>query len=228
MTSRKLLDYVQTHRVLESLSFTLEPNEVFRAALFAQSEILRQCELLDEYVTADLIANQEVYESTDAGWDFLARTVRVKSAINATAKSPLTIVDEQWVDGQREAIVLGGTKPRPPRFLYHRLTDPISIGVWGDPDAASSVNLCIVRGHSDDDDISDSVNPIIPAGYDELLVIGTVCKLLDFRKSLSEDNKKYLGVLQAVRSDFENAKVDAKLTRSAIQNQGLRTNRLKW
>lgn len=222
MTSAKLLDYVRTHHVLQALKLDVISDEIYRAANFAQSEILQECELLDEYVTPAFVANKELYSSADSGWEFLAHAVRVKfGQLAASPFKPLKPKTKEWVDQQRFLVANGYTKPQPPLWFYHTLTNPLSLGFWGEPAEVESVNLTIVRGHSDTDDISDAKAPLIPMGYDELMVFGTVLKLVEFRATSEEDKGEFTQSLIRLQPRFADMKMRAKLTRTMVAGRTL-------
>lgn len=236
MKSQDLVNYIYEHQVFRALKVDVQEGEIWKCGNLAQSEILRECEILEEYPSATFIATKGIYTSANTGWEFLLRTVRVKSGVNAA--SPFGVIiskSKDWVDEQRRLVADGNNKPKPPKYLYHLLTNPISVGFWGEPDDASAVNLVTVRGHGAADNLSDSVHPLIPIGYDDLMVIGTIAKLLRNRMTFegtSTSRGKFIpdrfsAAYQFAVGEFNARKLEVKLTRTTIGAQYESTGRLK-
>jgi len=66
--------------------------------------------------------------------------------------------------------------------FYEIFTDPITIGVLGLPQLEMITEARFYRKHIDGmDDISSTVNPIIPSAYDEVLKTGTLFYIFQYR-----------------------------------------------
>jgi hypothetical protein len=201
MTSQRLISDVLSYPRLRSAELNISPEEIYSAASTAQSEILFDCDIIESVSTLTFIANQEVYTSMDA--PFLSQIGRVLNPIVMSNGCKIEARSVSYIDGIRSKSAQGMN----PQFYYVLKTDPLSIGFWYKPTQVTSVNIRYTRKHTDADDISDSINPLIPSEYRKCLVLGTVANLLEQRDGLENlaDRQKIL---------FENEKMKIKIDRT--------------
>lgn len=213
MTSAQLLEHVKNYAALGAFSGEVPKEYVFEAANFVQEEILRELELIEEPINLTFTANQDVYRSTDTGWDFLTRLVRFKGGyINDGSLTPITPVEKQWVDGERFKIARGTTMPSP-RWIYIIDTDPLSVGFWGTPLTAQPLYLSFIRGHDfQNDEISDAKNPVVPDRYRELLVLGTMAKYLEYKSTFERDNVAIVNAAKVAMEKYQQKKISVNRT----------------
>lgn len=224
MTREELQDHVNTYRVLRSLKADISPEEIDRAANLAQAEILRECLILEETVTPTFIIGQELYDGSETGWEFINRLIKPKCGYNLTGMEPIEPVDKEWVDWDRIRVAKGGAKPTPPMYVYTVMSSVVQLGFWGEPQTAAQITLTYFRGQGAADamkpavGIIPAVDPIIPIGYEKLLVIGTVAQLLDFRREFNEEGDSLALAFDKFSQIYENEKNKARITR-AINSQ---------
>lgn len=231
MTSQDLIDYINEHQVFNALKVDVLPEEIYKCGNLAQSEILRECEILEEYPSAEFIPNQEIYTSANPGWEFLLRTVRIKEGQHSI--SPFRNIEpksKSWIDQQRNS-----NKPLPSKYLYHLMTNPLSIGFWGEPQSVSTVNLTTVRGHGTLDNITDNIDPLIPIGYEDIMVMGTISKLLRNRMTFEGTSTsrgrflpdRFSAAYQFATSEFNQRKLEIKITRTMIGAESVSIGRMR-
>lgn len=220
MTSQTLKDYIQTQRIFRALKRNLDPSEIYMAATLCQMELLRELELVEETVQKTFVANQEIYTSTD--WDFLLRMIRLRAVRNADAQSqlPILIRSKLYVDEEKYKVTCGQkSAPSPPLFCYELSSPVTSLGFWGVPQAPTTVEFTFVRGHADPmDNISSTKNPLIPAGYDDLMLDGTVVKLLDILLEDDTESETFEGAYR-VRNEKYQAKLQAAKVKRALNRK---------
>lgn len=93
-----------------------------------------------------------------------------------------------WIESERETFGSSAnlTNATPNNglviYCYEIFTDPLTIGFLGTPAATMTVQARFYRRHLDGlDDISATVDPIIPGLYDKLLTMGTLYNIFDLR-----------------------------------------------
>ena len=223
MTSDQLFQYISADELLQRLQKNLEPLVVFQHATLAQREILRETEILQPRTSVTFIANQEVYTSADAGWSFLKGLVRLVGGVNSDGRL-ISVRDEDWVlQARRDAILRGLTNPVPPLCAFHILSDPISLGFYGTPTTATTATLTYVRGAGDADDISDSVNPIVPDQWRDILIMGTKYQLIKseaFKEIRAVGQGKmyenFLAALTSFAQEYAMLKESARRVRTSL------------
>lgn len=194
--------------------------EVYAAASLAQKEILSECELLEVVNNGTFVAAQQEYTSATSGWEWLAKITRVKWGVYTSgSKLKLFPQDKAWVESLMINFDRVADEPNPPNVFYPIGTNPISIGFWGTPKDALTAKFTCVRAHYDStDNISSSVNPLVPSDCDNLLIKGTLCKLLEFRRDF-DGNSPITKAWSVLIKEFEAAKLTAKITRTINQSR---------
>jgi hypothetical protein len=179
MTSQQFEQYVKHQEVFRVLNRNFDPLEIYLHGSLAQSEILRETEILTDLASVTFTAGQAMYTSVDSGWEFLAKTLRIIDGVNSSLQ-PITVRSKTWVDQVRyDNILRAAAEPALPIVVYHVLTAPISLGFYGTPLTALPATLQYVRVAGPADEISSTVHPIIPDQWKELLIVGTTLKILD-------------------------------------------------
>lgn len=179
MTTAELLSKVYSFQLLKDSKLSFGDSDIKLAANFAQAEILVDTEMLEETQTLDFVADQAVYTTSDEAW--LSKVFRVKDPMYYTdsTKGVLVARSKQWVDTDRERVAGGGGAQSYPRFYYPLKTSPLSLGFWAVPTSALSVKVSYIRQHVSADDISDTVDPLIPDTHQRCLLLGIAFFILD-------------------------------------------------
>lgn len=101
-----------------------------------------------------------------------------------------------WIESNREAFGVGGTQtnstPSNSQVIYFGeiYTDPLTIIVLGTPGSDMLTSVRGYRKHVDVvDDISDTVDPLIPSMYEHALQFGTLHHLFEFRTEKNCDKE---------------------------------------
>lgn len=205
MTTAELLPKVYSFQLLKSAKSDFGDSDIYLAASFAQAEILTEAELLEETGTLDFVAEQEIYDATDAAW--LSKAFRIKEPAYYTdsSKGNLAMRSRTWVDNDRERVAQGGGHQDQTRFFYILKTSPLSLGFWKVPTAVDTVKFRYVRQHVTADDISDTVDPLIPDTWQRCLLLGIAFFLLD------DAGKEYAELAALARQKFEAEKSRVKV-----------------
>jgi len=187
VTSRELIIEVRRYPLLRNLDIGLEDADILASGNRAQEQILEELEPIEETGTLTFVADQEVYAFTGVPGDPLAWLKKARRIIE-----PIVYVDnglaitettESWVK------VTQGRHRRPhyyktarPRCYYQLRTVPLSLGFFGTPTSTLATTVRYVRQHCSDDNFIDQTagpHPLVP--YSEVMVRGTVAKLLESR-----------------------------------------------
>jgi hypothetical protein len=213
MTTARLIGLVRLDPTLRDLNLQLKDEEICVRGSHAQTEILRDCELLEEEQTLTTVASQETYTSTLHTWLVRASRIRDPMYHLTTAYGTVYHRAKSWVNQDRERVADGGTKALPPKYFYVLLTTPLTIGIWYIPDAVYQIKVTFVRGHSAADNLEYTgtiVNPVVPDECEDLLLIGTVTHILENRISL---DAKFERTAIKTRTIFEQRKLSVKIHR---------------
>ena len=205
MTTAQLLSKVYSLPILKDARLSLGDPDIYLAATLTQTDILTETSILEESNVLTFVANQEVYDSGDATW--LPKVWRFKDPIRYTdtTKGILVARSKRWVDEQRAKVVDGGGSAEVPKFYYPLRTSPLSLGFWPVPETALEVTATYVRQHSATDDISDSVDPLVPDAYLAVFLRGIEYYLLDYAGA------DFAQAAANARTKYDNELIRAKL-----------------
>lgn len=212
MTSEFLYTNVKNFIVLKDISTSIKSPEVFDAANYAQNEILFETESLNE--TFEFTSNGEVYIASMIGFEWLNKIKRIKGG--RFPKGKIMTLDINGIDELKARA--GSTVYGVPKYVYHLNTNPLSFGLYPFP-SGYTIQLDCVRVHNfdtitdviDSDNISDTVNPIIPKGQEELMTLGTVVKLLQYRSDYTDVKGNYAIALANLLNLYETKKHQYKV-----------------
>jgi len=185
-----LYDLVRQHDSISGLKESIPQTGVWGAGNLAQAEILRECTLVQDYADVTLITGQEIYNSTDSTFEFLLKAQRIVGGYSLSAeKRPISVRTPSFIDNQRSKLsISGSTIPQPPLDIYHIPANPLKIGFGiAAPDSAYQYRLRYQRKHATSDNLSASVDPLIPSEFDDLLILGTVIYYLGFKVQCDDD-----------------------------------------
>ncbi len=209
MTTAQLLSKVYSFQLLKDPKLNFGEADIKLAANFAQAEILADTEMIEETGLLNFVANQAVYTSSDADW--LPKAFRIKEPIYYTDSTKGVIIarSKRWVDTDRERVAGGDSTSEYPKFFYPLKTSPLSLGFWRVPQSVLEINVPYVRQHSEDDDLSDTVDPIIPDAHQRCFLLGIATYILDD----AGDDFAQSAILARQKFEAEKTKVKIRLGR---------------
>lgn len=219
MTSSQLLEAVLAHEIFNALKLNVNPLHVYRAANLAQREILKECGLLEGSASPSLVVGQATYVSTDSGWEFLSKASHILSW-GYPDKPHIKTEIVTRADVEQDKFYLGsdGTQPRPPVSMVQSLTDPISVSFFGTPSESDTLSVIYNRVPNSEESISAVTSPILGILHEELLIVGTVYKLLEMKFYGDSDDGRYVSALQHFGTAYKFKKDE--LISQSLQVQG--------
>jgi hypothetical protein len=180
VTTEYLVQRVRLFPELRKAGLELQDEEIWSAASEAQAEIMRVVEPIEDKGVLTFVVGQEIYLATGEGaiaWLTKVRRFRRRAFYTDTSLGEIRETSEAWVDSKRKH----GSGPSPPRFFYPRRTIPVSVGFWGPTTSELEVTLPFVVRHTTDNDLSDTVDPLLSDDYERCLKLGTVAYLFENR-----------------------------------------------
>ena len=136
---------------------------------------------------------------------------------------PMTKVDYDQVNQDRDEFGTSSSNDAVFR-MYQLETDPITIGVQGVPMSPVKIEMRFFRVPLPNEDISDTVNPIIPDKYRRVMELGTLCYIYE---DVDDIEGIQLSEKQRTIFDREKQRVLGSVAKSRIRTNSQPT-RLKW
>jgi len=198
MTSANLVGIISQWREFKDRKVYIGPDEVYLAADLAQKDICSALNVLEGFKTLNLLASTERYVMTA---DVLSVFFIRKLSPNVGEIKVRSLSEIELNRSQFAATVVGTQVV----YAYQIFTNPITLGFQGVPAAAMDVELSYYRVPLPAEYPSNSVNPVIPATYDKLLILGTLYHALDLRPEKEIDALK-----DAYKARYEKERDDTR------------------
>jgi hypothetical protein len=135
----------------------------------------------------------------------------------------MTKVDYDEVNNDREEF--GTSSPTDSVFRVYQLeTDPPTIGVQGTPSANVTLESRFYRIPLPNEDISDTVNPIVPDKYRRAMELGTLCYIYE---DMDDNEAVDLAEKQRILFDREKMRIIGSVAKSRLRSNAI-PKRMNW